>query len=277
MTLPPPNPALRLCVVVPARNEEELIGSCLRSLAEQKGVSYEEYEVLLVLDDCTDGTEMRARDVAASYPALRLHFLDSLGMGSGHARRVGMDGACDRLHAVGRPHALIASTDADTVVAPDWISAQLVAAEGGARAIGGRIELADDGTVPKELLEWHVSRGGERHRGLLSNSDGFGGRTEHWQFSGASMALTGEVYRMVGGLEPNDVLEDEQLERVLRRHGVPIERLLSVRVATSARLVGRAKQGLARDLSAAAGILDVAECRHKVFAAPKVQSSRHVR
>ena len=32
-------------------------------------VSYEEYEVLLVLDDCTDSTEMRARDVAASYPA----------------------------------------------------------------------------------------------------------------------------------------------------------------------------------------------------------------
>ena len=86
VTLPLPNPALRVCVVVPARNEEELIGSCLRSLAEQVGVSYEEYEVLLVLDDCTS-TEMRARDVAASYPALRLHFLNGPGEGSGHARR----------------------------------------------------------------------------------------------------------------------------------------------------------------------------------------------
>jgi glycosyltransferase involved in cell wall biosynthesis len=222
-------------------------------------VSYEEYEVLLVLDDCTDGTEMRVRDVAASYPALRLHLLQGPGEGSGHARRVGMDGACDRLHAVGRPHALIASTDADTIVAPDWISAQLVAAQRGARAIGGRIELADDGTVPKELLEWHVSRGDLRHRGLLSNPDRFGGRTEHWQFSGASMTLTAGAYRMVGGLEPNDVLEDEQLERVLRRHGVPIERLLSVRAVTSARLVGRANRGLARDLSAAARYLEVLE------------------
>jgi glucosyl-3-phosphoglycerate synthase len=71
MTLPPPNPALRLCVVVPARNEEQLIGSCLRALAEQEGVSYDEYEILLVLDHCTDGTQVRARDVAASYPALR--------------------------------------------------------------------------------------------------------------------------------------------------------------------------------------------------------------
>ena len=43
------------------------------------------------------------------------------------------------------------------------------------------------------------------------------------------------------------------------RHGVPIERQLSVRVATSARLVGRAGRGLAHDLSAAARSLNVVE------------------
>jgi glucosyl-3-phosphoglycerate synthase len=256
VTLPPPDQALRICVVVPARNEEGLVGACLRALAEQEGVSYEEYEILLVLDGCTDGTEARARDLAASYPALRLYLLDGPGKGSGHARLVGMEIACDRLHAVGRPHALISSTDADTVVAPDWISAQLAAAELGARAIGGRIELADDGSVPKALLEWHLARGDSRHRRLLSEG-ATSGRTEHWQFSGASMALTAAVYREVGGLEPRDALEDERLERVLRSHGVPIERLLSVRVVTSARLVGRAGQGLAYDLSAAAKTLKV--------------------
>jgi hypothetical protein len=73
------------------------------------------------------------------------------------------------------------------------------------------------------------------------------------------MALTAAVYRKVGGMEPRDALEDEQLEDALRRHGVPIERLLSVRVATSARLVGRADQGLAHDLSAAARSLNVVE------------------
>jgi glucosyl-3-phosphoglycerate synthase len=258
MTLPAPDPALRICVVVPARNEEEFVGSCLRALAEQEGVSYEEYEILLVLDGCTDGTEARAREVGASYPSLRLHLLDGPGKGSGHARCVGMEDACDRLHAVGRPHALISSTDADTVVGPDWVAVQLAATERGARAIGGRIELADDGTVPKALLEWHLARGDLRHKRLLSEPAP-SGRTEHWQFSGASMALTAAVYRKVGGMEPRHALEDEQLEHALRRHGVPIERLLSVRVATSARLVGRAKQGLARDLSAAAGVLDVAD------------------
>jgi len=149
MTLPPPNPALRVCVVVTTRNEEELIGSCLRALAVQEGVSYDEYEILHVLDHCTDGTQVRAREVAASYPALRLYSLDGPKKGSGHARRVGMENACNRLHAVGRPHALISSTDGDTVVATDWISAQLAAAARGARAIGGRIELADNGSLRK--------------------------------------------------------------------------------------------------------------------------------
>ena len=258
MTLPPPHPALRICVVVPARNEEELIGSCLQALTAQEQVSCEEYEVLLVLDRCTDGTETRARAVAASCPALRLYFLDGPGKGSGHARRVGMEDACDRLHAVGRPHALISCSDADTVVAADWVAAQLAAAERGARAIGGRIELADGGTTPEALLEWHLTRGALRYRKLLSEPEP-SGRTEHWQFSGASMALTGAVYQKVGGLEPRYALEDEQLERVLRRHGVPIERLLSVRAATSARLVGRAGQGLAHDLSTAAKTLRVGE------------------
>jgi hypothetical protein len=56
-----------------------------------------------------------------------------------------------------------------------------------------------------------------------------------------------------------EALEDEQLERALHRHGIPIERLLSVRVVTSARLAGRAGRGLARDLSAAAKTLNVDE------------------
>jgi hypothetical protein len=247
----PACPALRASVVVPARDEEALIGACLRALASQEGVSNEEYEVLLVLDRCSDGTGARAREVAAEYPGLRLYPLEGPGRGSGHARRVGMEAACDRLLGLGKPDALIASTDADTVVAPDWVVAQLRAADRGARTIGGRIALADDGNLPRYLLDWHTKRGDRRHRKLLSDPD-HAGRAEHWQFSGASLALTAAVYREIGGLEPRDALEVEHLEGVLRERGIPIERLLSVRVTTSARLVGRAGQGLARDLAVAA-------------------------
>ena len=76
--------------------------------------------------------------------------------------------------------------------------------------------------------------------------------SEHWQFSGGSLALTAATYERVGGLEPRAALEDEALERALLRHGVPIARPRAVRVTTSARLDGRAPRGLARDLSLSA-------------------------
>lgn len=255
MTLSPPEASLRTCVVVPARDEEDLIASCLLALATQRGVEPEEYEVLLVLDHCTDRTEARAREIALERPNLRLHFLDGPAEGSGAARRVGMDAARDRLLQMGRPEGLVACTDADSMVAQDWIAAQHHAVSEGARAIGGRIELADDGSLPEGVRAEHAEQGLLRYERLLSDSDR-PGKAEHWQFSGASLALTAQVYAEVGGLKPLTALEDEHLEGVLRHHGIPIERLLSVRVTTSPRLQGRAKRGLAHDLAAAAARLD---------------------
>ncbi|MDQ3637857.1 MAG: glycosyltransferase family 2 protein [Actinomycetota bacterium] len=254
--LPPPHSAIRISVVVPARNEEALISSCLAALAEQKGIFIEEYEVLLVLDRCTDATEDQAMEVAAEHPDLRLHLLEGPGRGAGHARRVGMEKAYARLLASGRPDGLIASTDADTVVAPDWLSAQLAAASRGARAIGGRIELRDDGDLAEDVVGWRAEQGRLRQRELLAGTDSADGplRAEHWQFSGASLALTAAAYAEIGGLEPLAALEDEYLERALSRCGIPIERPLSVKVATSARLVGRAERGLARDLALASWV-----------------------
>jgi glucosyl-3-phosphoglycerate synthase len=254
--LPTPHPGIRISVVVPARNEEALIGSCLTALAEQKGISAEEYEVLLVLDRCTDATEARALEVAAQHPGLRLHLLEGPGRGAGHARRVGMEEAYARLLSLGRPDGVIASTDADTMVAPDWLFAQLAAASRGARAIGGHIELRDDGDLAEDVVGWRAEQGRLRQRELLAGLDSADGplRAEHWQFSGASLALTASAYSEIGGLEPCAALEDEYLERALSRCGIPIERPLSVRVATSARLVGRANRGLARDLALASWV-----------------------
>ena len=251
MRLTAPNPSLRASVVVPARDEQDLIVSCLQALANQKDVSSEEYEVLLVLDRCTDHTGAHARKVAAANPALRLYSLEGPGEGSGVARRVGMEAACGRLLDTRGQNGLICSTDADTVVDPDWLATQLRAVDAGARAIGGRIDLADAGTLPSGVLRWHAENSRLRYEKLLSNP-GLTGKAEHWQFSGASLALTAETYRQVGGLDPLESLEDEHLEQVLRENGVPIEHLLSVRVKTSPRLKGRASRGLSHDLSKAA-------------------------
>ena len=254
MMLPPPHEALRASVVVPARNEEALIQSCLMALAAQQDLPAAEYEVLLVLDRCEDGTEERARAFASEHPGFGLHLLQGPGRGAGHARRLGMEEACARLLSVGRPDGLVASTDADTVVAPDWLRVQLDAAGRGARAIGGRIELRDDEDLPEDVGEWRAERDRERHLELLATNPSGTASSEHWQFSGASLALTAATYAEVGGLEPRTALEDEYLERAIERCGIAIERSLAVRVKTSARTVGRAKRGLARDLALASWI-----------------------
>src|SRR5215203_6409107 len=117
---------------------------------------------------------------------------------------------------------------------------------GGSKGHRRALELADDGSLPEHVRRRHAEEGRLRHEHLLSDP---AGEAQHWQFSGASMTLTAAVYTQVGGLEPLTALEDELLEMVLRHHDVPIHRLLSVRVTTSPRLVGRASRGLSYDLA----------------------------
>ncbi len=227
--------SLRACVVVPAHNEEDLIAACIEALAAQQGVTRAEYEVLLVLDRCTDATEQRAREAAHD---LNLRVLAANGAGVGHARRTGMDAAAHRLP----PDGLIATTDADSTPAPDWLRAQLDAVANGAHAIGGRIEVGAHDLPAAALVRREADA--SRRRAALRGA----GAREHHQFSGASLAVTAATYARVGGLDPREALEDEGFERVLHRHGIPIERLAAVRVTTSARRVGRAPRGLAVDL-----------------------------
>ena len=92
---------LRAIVVIPARDEAEHIEGCLRALAGQRGLRPAvAFEVILVLDRCTDATEAVARATAA-VTGLALHVEHSPGAGVGAARRHGMDLACDWLSAIG--------------------------------------------------------------------------------------------------------------------------------------------------------------------------------
>ncbi|MBA2630310.1 MAG: glycosyltransferase family 2 protein [Thermoleophilaceae bacterium] len=246
----PAHPELRVSVVVPARDEEELVADCIGALARQEGVSPAEFEVLLVLDRCRDATRERALAVGRAHPRMRLHLLEGPGLGAGHARRTGMDAAASRLAEIGETGGLVASTDADTVTDRDWIRAQIDLVRSGARAIGGRIEIlpGDRAALPPAALEARERSVRLRHlRALADAPHG----ADHGHFSGASMSLTAADYARVGGLEPKVALEDEALERALGRHGVPIIRSDSVRVHTSGRTRGRAPRGLAHDLAEA--------------------------
>jgi hypothetical protein len=204
--------------------------------------------VILVLDACSDRTGAHALVAAPRH--LRLHVIETPGRGAGYARRAGMELGSERLHALGRPGGLVASTDADTVVRPDWLAAQLELLNAGARAIGGRIDLLAEeaALLPRAALATRDRSLRVRHRRAVAAG---AADAEHGHFSGASLSLTAQAYAYVGGLEPLVALEDEALESALGRHGIPIVRSNSVGVRTSARTDGRAPLGLAHDLALA--------------------------
>ncbi len=249
--LAPPDRSLCAVVVVPARDEEQRIEACLGSLTTQRAVARERYEVVVVLDGCRDATHERLREHARREPSLRLHALVlERAEGVGRARRRGMDIACARLLSAGRPDGLIASTDADSVVAEDWLAVQLELARLGASAIGGEVQLdpREIATISAQALADCDVRAADGLRAVLAH-EGQQAPAEHHQFSGASLALTADTYRRCGGLPVHAAHEDEALERELRLRGVTIHRSRRVRVTTSARTSGRAPRGLAHDLA----------------------------
>jgi glucosyl-3-phosphoglycerate synthase len=251
--LPTPDPGLQAIVVVPARDEAARIDACLRALARQQDIPPGSFEVIVVLDGCGDDTSQIVDEAARTgrYPQVHTIMLDHP-EGVGRARRLGMDMAYQRLLALGRDDGLIASTDADTSVAPDWLRAQLQLAQTGVEAIGGLIELDPDErhTLDPQVLAMREYRAASRLLRVVEESPGHA-TVEHPHFSGASLALTAAAYRRCGGLPVRAALEDEALALALTTQGIAIHRSKQVRVRTSARIDGRAPRGLARDLASA--------------------------
>jgi glycosyltransferase involved in cell wall biosynthesis len=259
-TLPAPRASVRAVVVVPAHDEEARIGRCLAALASQVEVRPDEYEVIVVLDACEDGTATEVEAVRSSLVRHSgtndertddgpvIHSVLGPGQGAGPARATGMDIGCARLESLGRCNGLLASTDADSVVAPDWIARQLEAIAAGAEAIGGEVtlDLAEAAALPAWVLADREAQLAARTREAAAR-----GPAEHAHFSGASLGVTPDAYRRAGGMAWLAALEDQELEDRLVAAGVTIHRLRPVSVVTAARTEGRAERGLARDLELA--------------------------
>jgi glucosyl-3-phosphoglycerate synthase len=237
--------ALRAVVVIPARDEERRIGGCLEALANQTA-SRDQFETLVVLDACRDDTARVVAEVSAGL-GLAVRTLAGPGSGAGAARRTGMDAACDRLLELGLPDGLIACTDADSRPAPDWLERQLAHVAAGARAIAGLIEL--DGDEAAELPATVLNRRDRDASARLGRVRRAEPEAGHHHFAGASLGVTADTYRAVGGIEPLVALEDAGFAARLAEHRVPILRASDVKVRTSARADGRAVRGLSVDLA----------------------------
>jgi hypothetical protein len=258
-----PDSNLQACVILPARNEEDLLPSALQSLAEQKTLNgeplpYQHYEVILLVNNSTDRTPEIARSFQRLYSSFRLHVVNRNFEKShahiGHVRRLLMDEACRRLEGLDRFEGLILSTDSDTRVAPNWICRNSAEITQGADVIGGRIvvlpceqELID--TTTQEIYRYdHLYR-----RLLCWLEDRCDPQLHdpwprHHQHFGASLAITPRAYRLARRMPPRRYLEDMAFYEALIRRDIRIRHSNLVRVFTSGRLNGRTRFGLSRQL-----------------------------
>ena len=252
------HPALRLSVVVPARDEAERLPALLAALAAQRDADGRPFargtvEALVLVNNSTDGSAEVAR-AAAPWARVAEVALDAPNAHVGRARQILMDAACVRLLSAGRPDGLICSTDADTRPAPDWLAATAAEARG-VDAVGGRALLLPDeraalapGVRRLALLELAYRRAVEDLRALYAHEPWDPAPRHHHHF-GASLAVRADAYAAVGGLPARERYEDIALVHALWAAGRRVRHSGRVRVWTSARTDGRAQGGLAHDVA----------------------------
>lgn len=257
----PPRAALQASVIIPAKNEVANLPATLAALAAQmdaagQALPPDSFEVVVLANNCTDATAALVRRQAKRFPQLVLHvaqlYLPVTKAHVGCARRLLMDEACARLELVGRPGGVIASTDADTRVAPTWLAAIQAEIAAGADAVGGRILTEIEGAAlwPLRLIQVRDAAYRQlcaRLEDLLDPAPADPWPRHHQHF-GASLALTGHAYRLVGGLPEVRFLEDEALCQALRRLDLTVRHSPTVQVLTSARRQGRVEVGLSWQL-----------------------------
>ena len=216
-------------VVIPARDEEELLPACLDAVdAAVRALRDRHPEVLthvvVVLDACTD----RSAEVVAARPEITAVVTQAGNVGV--ARALGVAAAADWAVASATGSLWIANTDSDSVVPRHWLLAQVRMAREGHDLVVGSVRPRPDDLTPEELALWH-----ERH----SSADG------HTHVHGANLGFTWDAYESIGGFAPIATHEDVELVGAMRRAGVDWIASGAITVTTSGRRVARAPGGFA--------------------------------
>ncbi len=259
-----------MCIIVPVRNEAELLKNSLKALAYQvdfrdRLLDYRRYEVILLVNNCTDDSAAIAHRFARQHPDFRLHIIERTLPPSeayiGRVRQMLMDEAYQRLAGLGlaglgQKHGVIASTDGDTQVSPTWIAATQLEISRGVDAVGGRI-IADSASC--EALDPQVKmrylRGDYYHQ-LMVELEAYLDATPHdaWprhaQHYGASLAVTAQMYQKAGGMPAVRTPEDVAFYQALLSVGARFRHSPLVEVITSARQTVRVEGGFAAQLNA---------------------------
>ena len=192
-------------IIVPARNEEASLGRCLESLVAQAGVRFE----IIVVDD---GSADRTREIAASFPGVRIIKAGPLRDGWTGKNNAVFTGACEARGG------WLLFTDADTVHAPGSLARAVAEAElhsasllsySPGQEVRGFWEKALMPVVFAELA------------GAYRPSEVSDPASSSAAANGQYLLISREAYDAVGGRQvvATSLLEDVDLARVVKASG----------------------------------------------------------
>ena len=114
-------------VVIPARDEEDLLPSCLAAVdLAARMITGMAVHLIVVADTCNDHTASLAAQAGATV-------VEGTMANVGQARLAGAEELLHRTRALDPATVWLATTDADTLVPPCWLSRQLRHARTGGR------------------------------------------------------------------------------------------------------------------------------------------------
>jgi glycosyltransferase involved in cell wall biosynthesis len=184
-------------VVIPAFNEEKNLPHCLDALVNQKtNISF---EVVLVDNNSTDKTAIVARTYQGKLP---IRVIYEPQKGRGVARKTGF------AYAKGN---IILSTDADTVVPPNWVETLVAYLKDHPEAVAvtGPCIITDCSPRINKTFNLLQPKFMRLYRAAFG----------HYWLSGFNFAIRRDVYDKAGGFPENNTQEDIELSFRVRKYG----------------------------------------------------------
>lgn len=259
----PISPQCIISIALPVRDEAEHLTRCLDAFAHQTDLQNcpldpTVYEIILLANNCRDATARTAREWRRRNPHINLHVaeirLPNRFSNIGFVRRRLMNEAFRRL-SNNKFGGIMATTDGDTRVAPDWIARTIEEVRAGADAVGGRIliDAAELAKMDERARYFHLLD--EEYRLLAAEYEYHLDRLSHdvyprhHQHFNGSFAVTTKAFEAAGGIPDVPFLEDIAFYHALLRIDAKVRHSPAVRVYTSSRHFGRSAVGLSFQLN----------------------------
>ncbi|WP_419804576.1 glycosyltransferase [Terriglobus sp.] len=224
-----------IAVLIPARNEEQLLPSCLASVQAARlllphGCTS---DVVVISDRSTDRTREIAEEILGASGAVVCTGVGVVGTARALAAKVAL-----RRFRGSPEQCWFANTDADCEVPSPWLVDQLRIASRGVHAIAGTVDVHD---FSEHLA--HVHRKFRETYRIAADGT-------HPHVHGANLGVRADAYLRAGGWAGLATAEDHDLWARLHASGHERVSDAALQVVTSGRRVGRAPLGFADALAA---------------------------